>query len=199
MKSTHVTALSLAMLIAGTAFAQSPPRDRHTPGTPEPYSQGRNDEERNRGPEMGNDRQNDNRPDSHPQARSNWSRGDQLPQKYRQRGYVVDDWRHRNLQAPPRGQHWVRNDNNEFVLAIITSGIIVSILNQDDYRDTHRWARGEQLSYSYRDDAYRINDWRRYNLRRPARGQYWVSVGDQFVLYSSRSGAIIMVLDRRRN
>jgi nickel/cobalt homeostasis protein len=36
-----------------------------------------------------------------------WHRGDRLAPEYRDRQYVIDDWRQYHLKAPPRGYHWV--------------------------------------------------------------------------------------------
>ena len=34
--------------------------------------------------------------------------GDRLPLEYRNRQYLVEDWRGHRLSAPPRGYHWVQ-------------------------------------------------------------------------------------------
>ena len=54
-------------------------------------------------------------------------RGGRLPQEYRSRQYVVDDWRGHHLSAPPRGYHWVQT-GGDYVLAAIATGVIASIL-----------------------------------------------------------------------
>lgn len=36
-----------------------------------------------------------------------WHKGDRLAPEYRDRQYVIDDWRQYHLKAPPRGYHWV--------------------------------------------------------------------------------------------
>jgi Ni/Co efflux regulator RcnB len=57
-------------------------------------------------------------------------RGDRLPPEYRNRSYVVDDWRSHRLSAPPRGYQWVQV-GGDYVLAAIATGIIANlILNQ---------------------------------------------------------------------
>lgn len=59
-----------------------------------------------------------------------YKRGGYLPVEYRTR-YVVTDWRHDRLREPPRGYHWVRSDNGDFLLVAIATGIIADlILNQ---------------------------------------------------------------------
>jgi Ni/Co efflux regulator RcnB len=54
-------------------------------------------------------------------------RGDRLPAEYRQRYYVVDDWRGHHLSAPPRGYHWVQT-GADYVLVAIATGIILQLL-----------------------------------------------------------------------
>ena len=56
-----------------------------------------------------------------------WHKGDRLPSQYRDRNYVVDDWRSHGLSAPPRGYHWV-GVNGDYVLAAVATGVIASIL-----------------------------------------------------------------------
>lgn len=53
--------------------------------------------------------------------------GDRLPFEYRDRHFVVDDWRGRNLGAPPGGYHWVQT-GGDYVLAAIATGIILQLL-----------------------------------------------------------------------
>lgn len=57
----------------------------------------------------------------------NWYRGGRLPPEYRNRNYVVDDWRSHRLYAPPRGYQWVQA-GGDYVLVAIATGIIASIL-----------------------------------------------------------------------
>ncbi|WP_256364108.1 RcnB family protein [Rhodanobacter sp. C05] len=51
-----------------------------------------------------------------------------MPSDYRGREYVVSDWRHERLRPPPRGYHWVRSDNGDFLLVAISTGIIADLL-----------------------------------------------------------------------
>jgi Ni/Co efflux regulator RcnB len=55
-----------------------------------------------------------------------WRRGDRLPNDYRNRQYVVDDYRGYGLHKPPRGYQWV-GINGDFALVGIASGVIASI------------------------------------------------------------------------
>ena len=81
-----------------------------------------------------------------------WSRGDRLPDQYRQDRYYVNDWQQNGLNQPPPGYRWVRDDNNDFFLAAIATGIISTAIYRDD-RD-QRWNRRYHRTYSYNDDIY---------------------------------------------
>jgi Nickel/cobalt transporter regulator len=48
--------------------------------------------------------------------------------------FAVNDWRQRNLTAPPRGYHWVGNDSNRYLLVSIDNGIVLDECNQSDHR-----------------------------------------------------------------
>ena len=54
-------------------------------------------------------------------------RGGYLPPQYRQRQYVVNDWRGHRLYRPPAGYHWVQV-GGDYVLVAITTGIILQLL-----------------------------------------------------------------------
>jgi len=56
-----------------------------------------------------------------------WHRGDRLPGDYRDRQYVVDDYRGYGLHQPPRGYQWV-GVNGDYVLAAIATGVIAQIV-----------------------------------------------------------------------
>ena len=88
--------------------------------------------------ESRNDRRDDRRDDRRAPPREwdhgpgagpdhNFYRGGRLPPEYRQRMYVVDDWRGHRLQRPPSGYQWVQT-GPDYVLVAITTGIIASIL-----------------------------------------------------------------------
>ncbi|WP_158885548.1 RcnB family protein, partial [Rhodanobacter sp. L36] len=57
-----------------------------------------------------------------------YKRGGHVPAEYRGGNYVVTDWRSAHLRQPPRGYHYVRSDNGDFLLVAITTGVIASIL-----------------------------------------------------------------------
>ncbi|KQX19039.1 RcnB family protein [Variovorax sp. Root434] len=137
-KSMAVVAAALAMcMAAGSAIAQ----DRHGDGRPGDgrYEQRdqRDQHDRNfdrHGPQgdyyRGNQdfrdgRQFDRR--GFPQPHTEWRRGGRVPQEYRGRNYVVQDWRAYRLQQPPRGYQWV-GVGGDFVLAAIATGVIANII-----------------------------------------------------------------------
>ena len=56
-----------------------------------------------------------------------FKRGQQLPSEWRQRQYVVTDWRARHLAPPPRVQQWVQV-GTDFALVAVATGLITSLL-----------------------------------------------------------------------
>jgi Ni/Co efflux regulator RcnB len=54
-------------------------------------------------------------------------RGAYLPREYRNRQYVVVNYRAHRLAPPPRGQQWVQV-GSDYVLVAIATGIIASII-----------------------------------------------------------------------
>jgi Ni/Co efflux regulator RcnB len=86
-----------------------------------------------------NDRRNDFRGNDHrdnrgPMAhyrgagpRHDLQRGHRLPSQYRNRQYVVNDWRGHRLSAPPRGYQWVQT-GSDYVLVAAATGLIAQIL-----------------------------------------------------------------------
>ena len=110
-----ICAIAATSLCAGMAFAQ----DRH--------NDDRNDRHAVR-QDVRRDVRHDERRDG-PGAGPDHSfyRGGRLPDNYRGRQYVVDDWRGHHLNAPPRGYHWVQT-GGDYVLAAIATGVIASII-----------------------------------------------------------------------
>lgn len=62
-----------------------------------------------------------------PRPGQDWRKGQRVPTQYRGKGYYVNDWRSRDLPAPPLGHRWL-NVNGDYVLVAIATGIIGSIL-----------------------------------------------------------------------
>jgi Ni/Co efflux regulator RcnB len=52
-----------------------------------------------------------------------WERG----RRYDGPTYVVRDYGHYRLRPPPRGYHWVRADNDDYLLVGIATGIILDM------------------------------------------------------------------------
>ena len=62
-------------------------------------------------------------------AKEGWYRkGGTVPPEYRDNRYVVTDWKSEHLREPPRGYHWVRSDNGDFLLVAITTGVITDMM-----------------------------------------------------------------------
>lgn len=57
-------------------------------------------------------------------------RGGRIPQEYRNRQYVVNDWRGHRLNAPPRGYQWVQVGADYVLIAVATGLIAQLILSQ---------------------------------------------------------------------
>ncbi|MDO9402548.1 MAG: RcnB family protein [Polaromonas sp.] len=56
-------------------------------------------------------------------------RGGHLPNEYRGRQYVVQDWRGHHLRAPQRGQQWIQVGADYALIAIATGVIAQLVLN----------------------------------------------------------------------
>jgi len=81
-----------------------------------------------------------------------WSRGDRLPDQYRQDRYYVNDWQQRGLRQPPGGYRWIRDDNDDFYLSLIATGIVAETVYRSDRDD--RWRQHYARDYGYNDDVY---------------------------------------------
>ncbi|HEY9131665.1 MAG TPA: RcnB family protein [Dyella sp.] len=57
-----------------------------------------------------------------------YHKGGYVPAEYRDRRYVVEDWRSYRLREPPRGYHWVRSDNGDFLLVAVATGVITDLI-----------------------------------------------------------------------
>ncbi|SAL12442.1 integral membrane protein-like protein [Caballeronia terrestris] len=62
-----------------------------------------------------------------PDGHAEWRKGDRLSHDYRDRQYVVDDWRGYGLRQPPRGYQWV-GVGGDYLLVAAASGIIAQIV-----------------------------------------------------------------------
>lgn len=69
--------------------------------------------------------------------------------------------------------------------------VVRKVVKQRDdhrYRSAHKWRHGQKYSSWKRHRP--VNDYRRYGLRRPAPGQQWIRVGDDYLLVGIMSGLI---------
>jgi Ni/Co efflux regulator RcnB len=57
-----------------------------------------------------------------------WKRGQRVDERYRGSRYVVNDYRGHHLNRPPHGYHWVHDDNNNYLLVAVASGVIASVI-----------------------------------------------------------------------
>ncbi|WP_422649075.1 RcnB family protein [Cupriavidus sp. H18C1] len=60
-------------------------------------------------------------------APGQWKKGDRLPTAYRDRQYVIDDWKSFQLERPPKGHQWV-GIGNEFLLVSTRNGTIARVV-----------------------------------------------------------------------
>ncbi|NML34700.1 RcnB family protein [Paraburkholderia sp. G-4-1-8] len=129
MKSKSIAQLLIVALLGTsiTAFAQ-PHDDQHHNDRPShgPQRPGPDGHPGPQGRGQGPHDADVRRPGG-PMPHADWHKGDRLPAEYRDRSYVVDDWRGHGLEAPPRGYHWV-GVNGDYVLAAVATGVIASVL-----------------------------------------------------------------------
>jgi len=139
-KHWMISALTAALLSAtASGFAQDRGHDRGDRDH-DRYSQRDNDRrddhrnDRNDRNDSRDDYRNDRRDDRRDARRWDGAgpshdlrRGGRLPNQYRNRQYVVDDWRGHRLRQPPRGYHWVQT-GGDYVLAAIATGVIADLI-----------------------------------------------------------------------
>jgi len=103
-KSTLALALGAALLLSNAAMAQ-----HDHPGNDDPHRD--NAVMHDRG------------------AKEGWyKKGGTVPRDYRDDRYVVSNWQAEHLREPPRGYHWVRSDNGDFLLVAISTGVITDLM-----------------------------------------------------------------------
>jgi len=123
MRKMH--GMMLAVLIAAgfaTPAAMAQDHDNH--------DQGNHGMQRGHGPKRmppGQMRHEDDVPQRWAdQPRREWHKGDRLPPEFRDRQYVIDDWRGYHLSPPPRGYQWV-GVGGDHLLVQIGSGIVLRL------------------------------------------------------------------------
>ena len=138
-RSTWVVCGALLMFSAAAAVAQPQGQDhrdqqqRRDQGQDQGQDRGNHDryqDQGNQGQNRGNRGHAQNQRGMYDRGRHEgwYKRGGHMPSEYRGGSYVVTDWRSQRLRQPPRGYHYVRSDNGDFLLVAITTGIIASIL-----------------------------------------------------------------------
>jgi len=124
--------LFAACLLASTSLALAAPtpqdhEDHDHGGHDEGHDRGHGDHGRGHGDERGHhdERHYGDGGDRwrHHDEEHHWERG----HRYYGPSYVVRDYGYYRLRPPPRGYHWVRDDNNDLLLVAITTGIILDI------------------------------------------------------------------------
>ncbi len=136
----YLMILAGSMVLASSAAMAYQPRpqdnqDQHTGNPHDRHDQQRQDQHGRAAPQdnrgrYGGDHKERGYYVSHDRGQHGgwYKRGGRMPAQYRDTRYVVSDWRADHLREPPRGYHWVRGDNNQFLLVAITSGVIANIL-----------------------------------------------------------------------
>lgn len=67
---------------------------------------------------------------------------------------------------------------------------------QARHHQQRRWQKGHRFDRKQRHVVIQERDYRRYNLRKPPRGQQWVQVNNEFILISAATGIIASILTR---
>ena len=166
MKKIILGAAVAAMTLAsGAAMAQPYYGDYNRGG----YDRGYRDSDRDGRPdyrEWGRDRDRDGRPDQYDRydnrrgghygyrdgyrgaygGDGRWRRGQVYPY-YRQRGYVIDDYRVYHLPPPRPGYRYYRSDNGDVVMAAIASGLIGLVIGGALSNDHDRYDGGYYRPY----------------------------------------------------
>ncbi|WP_332878146.1 RcnB family protein [Massilia sp. S19_KUP03_FR1] len=135
----------IAATISSVAVAQDRGQDRGRDDRNRGDNMQRNNDNNRDNNHRGNDHRGNDRRDDHrndyrgndqrgPMAhnrgagpRHDLRRGGRLPSEYRNRQYVVNDWRGHRLSSPPRGYQWVQT-GSDYVLVAAATGLIASIL-----------------------------------------------------------------------
>ena len=124
------TVLALCVTACGSAFAQNDHRDNGH-DRPSAHDFRNNDHGRNvheaPPPHRMPAREHEDRRGRGAGPSHNFYKGGRLPPEYRNRQYVINDWRGHHLSPPPRGYYWVQT-GGDFVLAAIATGLIAQII-----------------------------------------------------------------------
>jgi len=127
MKRFTALAVALAMLAGPSAFAQ--PYDHGPPPGGPPYGGDHGPPPRgDRDDHRDHDRDRHGRYDRYDQYRHDerheWRRGE----RFEGPSVIVRDYHRHDLRRPPRGYHWVRNDDGTYLLVAISTGLILDLI-----------------------------------------------------------------------
>ena len=112
VKKLFAALMATAMVAALTGFASAQPQSQHQA----------NQSHGQKAPRWGQD----NRP-----AQAHWKRGQRMGYNDWRRAQPVDYRAHR-LRQPPRGYEW-REQNGQYILAAVATGLIASIILQSGH------------------------------------------------------------------
>lgn len=123
MKRVLTAAMALSLIGGSAAMAQPYGHDNRNDNAR--YDR-RDDRHDNRDNHAG---RHDNRNDRAKHHR--WSRGERAPVAYYNSRSRYVDYRAHHLRQPPRGYQWVRGDNNnEYLMVALATGLIAQVLSQ---------------------------------------------------------------------
>ncbi|MEQ1754398.1 MAG: RcnB family protein [Micropepsaceae bacterium] len=81
-----------------------------------------------------------------------WSRGERVPDQYRDDRYSAPDWQQRNLPPPQRGYRWMCYERGSCVMVSISNGIVRRTMWADEREQN--WRRRYSRRYTYSDDGF---------------------------------------------
>ena len=134
-KAVISAVMALSLIAGNCAFAQGNSnndrnnRDHQRQGQRNDQQDGRNNDARqpNRGQNPGYGYNNGRHDERGAGPEHSYYTGQRMPDQYRSRQYVVNDWHGHGLSAPPRGYHWVQT-GSDYVLVAIATGVILQLL-----------------------------------------------------------------------
>ncbi|AWU99592.1 hypothetical protein DM992_08520 [Burkholderia sp. JP2-270] len=125
MKKMHCMMLA-ALIAAGFAAPAAMAQDHGNYDNRDNHGMHRGHGPKHMPPGQAMHREDDVPPRWADQPRRDWHKGDRLPDEFRDRQYVIDDWRGYHLSPPPRGYHWV-GVGGDHLLVQIGSGIVLQV------------------------------------------------------------------------
>ncbi|MGY6253322.1 RcnB family protein [Paraburkholderia caledonica] len=123
--------MSAGMLASSLVLAQ-PPHDNpgkggdHGHGESHGHGPNHGHESNGHGPKQVPPGHSPDGPGNSANAPGHWRKGDRLPPEYRDRQYVIDDWRAYRLAPPPRGYSWV-GIGGDYLMVQISTGTVLRV------------------------------------------------------------------------